>query len=100
MQFFGFRRPAFFRFAGDFPCFPIFAQCLIKLLAQGFQLFLKSLPNDINFSVVGDGLEGDVRHALINKALPNIAVGWLLGRKFTGNFGILTLDKSFFSCYY
>ena len=32
------------------------------------------LPNDIDFRVVGDGFEGDVRDALVDKAMADVAM--------------------------
>ena len=61
--------------AGDFPFFPLLLERRVELLAQRFQRRLELLPDDVDLGVVGDGLERDVRHALIDEALADVAVG-------------------------
>ena len=43
----------------------------------------------LDVRVVGDGLERDVRHALVDKALADVAFGLVLGRHLAGQFGFL-----------
>lgn len=67
------------------------AQCGIQLLAQRLQLGLPLVPDDVDLGVVGDGFQGDVRHALIDKAVADVALHRLaVGRRARG-FGFLGL---------
>ena len=70
-------------------------QCLlersVQLLAQRLQLRLPLLPDDIDLGVVGDGLERDVRHALVDEAVADVAVHGLRTRRGAGDFGFLEL---------
>ena len=43
----------------------------------------------LDVRVVGDGLEGDVRHALVDEALADVAVGLVGGRHLAGQLGFL-----------
>ena len=70
-------------------------QCLlergVQLLAQRLQLRLPLVPDDIDLRVVGDGLEGDVRHALIDEAVADVPLHGLRTRRGAGDFGFLEL---------
>ncbi len=46
----------------------------VKLLAQRLERLLEFFPDDVDFGVVGDGFQRDVRDALIDEALTEIAV--------------------------
>ena len=61
------------------------------MFAQGFQLLLELVPDDVDLGVVGDGLQRDVRHALIDKALADVAACGLAGWRGAGDFGFLDL---------
>ena len=63
----------------------------VQLLAQRFQLLLPLVPDDIDLGVVGDGLERDVRHALVDEAVADVAVHGLRTRRGAGDFGFLEL---------
>jgi len=52
---------------------------LVELFPERLKCFLELLPDHVDLRVVGDGLERDVRHTLIHKALPDVAVGRRLG---------------------
>ena len=82
-------RPRVFGLARDLPFLPVFLHCLVELLAQRFQLLLMPLPDHVDLGVVGDRLKRDVRHALVNEALPDIAVRREFGRRLAGDFGFL-----------
>ena len=56
---------------------------------SGFQPPLEVLPDDVDLDVVGDGAQGDVRHALVDEALADVAVAGGFG-------GGLTLDLGLF----
>ncbi len=77
--------------AGDFPFLPLLAQCFVQLFAQRLQLLLERVPDDIDLGVVGDGFQGDMGHALIDKTVADAAAGGLAGRSAAGDFGFLEL---------
>ena len=56
----------------DFPFLPVGSADFVKLLSERFELFLPLVPDDIDLGVVGDRLEGDVRHALIDEAMADV----------------------------
>ncbi len=58
--------------AGDFPFLPVGAAGFVELLSQRFEFFLPMVPDDIDLGVVGDGLERDMRHALIDEAVADV----------------------------
>ncbi len=51
----------------------ILSNRLRKLGAQRVQRGLPLLPDHVDLGVVGDGLQRDVRHALVDEALPDVA---------------------------
>ena len=63
----------------------------VQLLAQRLQLRLPLFPDDIDLRVVGDGLERDVRHALIDEAVADVPLHGLRTRRGAGDFGFLEL---------
>lgn len=83
--------PAGFGVAGDFPFFPLFLERLVELFAERLEFLLPVFPNNIDFGVVGDGLEGDVRHALIDESETQIAMSRLRRHGIMGDFGFLLL---------
>ncbi len=52
---------------------------------------MKSLPDHIDLGVVGDRLEGDVRHALIDESLADVAAHRRRGRDPAGQFALFDL---------
>ena len=56
-----------------FPLFISFAQGLVDLCTQRFQCLLPAFVDLVDLFVIGDGFERDVRHALVNKAVPQIS---------------------------
>ena len=62
-----------------------------SFFAQRLQLRLPLLPDDVDLGVVGDGLERDVRHALVDEAVADVAVHRLRARRGAGDFGFLDL---------
>ena len=63
----------------------------VQRLAERFQLGLVGFVDDVDLGVVGDGLERDVRHALVDEALTDGAVGRRVGRRRFREFGFLRL---------
>ena len=69
------------------------------LLERGVQLGSRSgssfachcVPDDVDLGVVGDGFERDVRHALIDEAVADVAVHGLRTGRGAGDFGFLDL---------
>ena len=45
----------------------------VQVLAQRLHRLLPAFPDDVDLGVVGDGLERDVRHALVDEALADVA---------------------------
>ena len=74
VQLLGRLRPGLVRLARNFPFLPLLLECGVQLLAQRLQLRLPLLPDDIDLGIVGDGLERDVRHALIDEAVADVPV--------------------------
>ena len=77
--------------ARDFPFFPLLLEGRVELLAQRFERALELLPDHVDLGVVGDGLERDVRHALIDEALADVAVGGSLRWNRLCDFGFFLL---------
>ncbi len=69
VQAFGFGGPGVFGFARDLPFFPRLFQCRVERPAQGFERELILVPDDVDFGVVGDGFQRDVRNAFVVEAL-------------------------------
>ena len=59
---------------------------LFNACAQRFELRLELLPDHVDLGIVGDGFERDVRRALVDEALADVAVRRLrLGRELAGD---------------
>ncbi len=67
-------RPFLLGFARNLPFLPGLLERRVQLLAQRLQLRLPLVPDHIDLGVVGDGFERDVRHALIDEAVADVAV--------------------------
>src|SRR5215472_4753824 len=91
VQFLRWLRPRFVRFPRNLPFLPLFLERAGELLAQRLQHTLPLVPDDVDLSVVGDGLEGDVRHAFVDESEANVAVNGLRTRRSVGYFGLLEL---------
>ena len=48
---------------------------LVELFAKRFQFWLKPIPDNIDLGIVSDGLEGNVRDALVDEALADAVAG-------------------------
>ena len=59
--------------ARDFPFLPCLAEGGVEPGAEGLQGLLPRLPDHVDLGIVGDGFEGDVRHALVDEALADVA---------------------------
>ena len=87
----GLGRPGVFGRAGDLPFLPSLFHCGVQTLAQGLQGRLPLVPDDVDLGVVGDGLERDMRHPLVDEAMAD-AVADRLGRgRGAGDLGLLEL---------
>ena len=84
-------RPLGIGLARNLPLLPGLLERGVQLLAQRLQLRLPLVPDDIDLRVVGDGLERDVRHALIDEAVADVPVHRLRTRRGAGDFGFLEL---------
>ena len=84
-------RPFAVRFAGDFPLFPLLLEGGVQLLPQRLKDRLELLPDHIDFGIVGDRLERDVRDALINEALADVFVRGSLRRNRVGDLSFFLL---------
>src|SRR3546814_6197419 len=88
------RPPSFTRTDTVFPYTTLFrslANCGVERLAQRFQLELELVPDHVDLCVVGDALERDVRHALIDEAVTKIATHRLAAGQAAGDLGFLDL---------
>ena len=71
-------RPVFGEFSGNLPFF----QRLFlvtghgQLLAERFELLFVPLLDDVYLGIVRDGFQRDVGYPLIDKPIPNVAMGW------------------------
>jgi hypothetical protein len=83
--------PFVVRFAGDFPFFPGAIKGGVELGAEGFECVLPLFPDDIDFSVVGNGFEGDMGDTFVDEAEADISVGGRVGNGFDCNLGFLEL---------
>ena len=85
-------RPVRIGFARNLPFLPGLLQRRRSAISRKrLQLRLPLLPDDIDLRVVGDGLERDVRHALIDEAVADVAMHWLRTRRGAGDFAFLDL---------
>ena len=67
------RWPSCFCLAGNLPFLPCFLSAAFSFSRNGSSVDLPLVPDDIDFRVVGDGLERDVRHALIDEAVADVS---------------------------
>ena len=98
VEFSGGIRPFGVGVAGDFPLLPCRRGGFqtrpysgVQLFAQRFQLRLPLVPDDVDLGVVGDGFQGDVRHALVDEAVAEVAARGLAGGRGAGDCGFLDL---------
>ena len=75
MKLHGFLRPFAVGIAGNFPFFPFLFEGVVDLAAKQFKRLLIFFPDDIDFGIVGNGFQGDMRDAFIDETLADIAVG-------------------------
>src|SRR5262249_53401519 len=66
-------RPLGLGVARDLPLFPLLLERGVQLRAQRLERLLPLLPDDVDLRVVRDRLEGDVRYALVDEALADVA---------------------------
>ena len=59
--------------------------------SSGLNRPLPFLPDHVDLGVVGDGLEGDVGHALVHESVADVVVGGRVGRRLAGDLGFLQL---------
>jgi hypothetical protein len=71
---------------GNLPLCPVLAQQPVQFAGQPLQFRLPARMNRVDLGVVGDGLERDVRHALVDEALADIAGGGQAGRRLPAEF--------------
>ena len=83
--------PLRFGLARDLPLLPLLLQRGIQLFAQGLQPRLPLLPDDVDLGVVGDRLERDVGHALVDEPLTDVAVRRPRRRRGACDLGFLEL---------
>ena len=62
-----------------------------ELIEERTDLGLPALPDDVDLGIVGDGLEGDMRHALVDEAVADVATHRLGAGRGAGDFGFLEL---------
>ena len=86
-----FRRPVLVRLAGNLPLRPVAIEPGVQVVAQRLQRLLPALPDDVDLGVVGDRLERDVRHPLVDEPLPDVAVRRRLRGRLAGDLGFLAL---------
>jgi len=91
MERFGFLRPFLLGLAGDFPFLPGFAKRLVELLTERLQGPLELFPDHVDFGVVGNGFQGDVRNSFINEPLTNAPMGRYFGGRLARELGLLEL---------
>ena len=87
----GVRRPILARLARDFPLLPCLAEGGVEPGAEGLQGLLPRLPDHVDLGIVGDGFQGDVRHALIDEALADVATGGCFRGRAPRDLGFLPL---------
>ena len=87
----GFGGPVIVRLTWDFPFLPGLAEGVVQFFAQRLQGLLPLLPDLVDLGVVGDGFQGDVRHALVDEALADIAVRGRFGGRALRDLGFLPL---------
>ncbi len=68
-----------------------FLSAAFSVSRSGSSVACHLLPDDVDLGVVGDGLQRDVRHALVDEAVADVAVHRLRTRRGAGDFGFLEL---------
>src|SRR5271157_547164 len=61
-------------FAGDLPFLPTLAERGVQLGTQRLKLCLECLPNDVDLGIVSDRLKRNMRRALVDETLADIAL--------------------------
>ena len=59
--------------------------------AEGLQGLLPRLPDHVDLGIVGDGLQGDMRHALVDEALADVATSGRFRGRALRDLGFLAL---------
>ena len=70
---------------------PFRFECRVQLFAQRLQQGLVLVVNDVDFGVVGNAFERDVRYAFVNKALADVAKGGVAFGYGAGDFAFFGL---------
>ena len=83
--------PALACLARDFPLLPLLAEGGVEPGAEGLQGLLPRLPDHVDLGIVGDGFQGDVRHALVDEALADVPAGRCLRRRALRDLAFLAL---------
>jgi hypothetical protein len=84
-------RPFRVRLARDLPFLPVRLERGVQLFAKRPKGFLPLLPDHVDLGIVRDGLQRDVRYALVDKAVADVAVGRLGAQCSAGELGFLCL---------
>ena len=79
-------RPRGIGLARDLPFLPRLAERLVETLAQRLERRLSGFPDRVDLLVVGDRLQCDVRRAIVDEALADVAVRWRVGLHLAGCF--------------
>ena len=87
----GVSRPVLAHLARDFPFLPSLAEGGVEPGAERLQGLLPALPDHVDLGVVGDGFEGDVRHALVDEALADVTACRRFRRRALRDLGFLLL---------
>ena len=85
-------RPALSCLARDFPFLPCLTEGGVEPGAQGLQGLLPVLPDHVDLGIVGDGFQGDVRHALVDEALADVAMRGRFGGRALCDLPLLALS--------
>ena len=91
MQRFPLGRPLRIGLARDLPFLPVTLEQRIQGLAQWLQLLLPPVPDHVDLGVVGDALQRDMRHPLVDETLADVAARGLAARDAPRDFGFLQL---------
>ncbi|MCB1317821.1 MAG: hypothetical protein KDK27_17770 [Leptospiraceae bacterium] len=89
MELSGAGRPVAFGIAGNFPFRPVLGKGGVEFFPQRLQFFLIFFPDDIDFRIVGDGFEGDMRHPFIHETPADVAKRGCFRRHAAGDFRFL-----------
>ncbi len=87
----GFLGPASVGLARDLPFLPGFSEGGVERGAERFQHILRLLPDHVDFGIVGDGFERDMRHAFMDEALAQLARGRCGPGRGAGDLALLAL---------